>query len=115
MLVPHGTFLTREKTEAEQQFMPCGMLGGKKAKKDTLVRRAYLQLDLLKPGDVFVSGRYSSLLSVGVLWRWWGCVIIGNVLVIVRVADRYSRVETMVDFPEKSNLRQTGAMPIQYW
>lgn len=72
LLVPHGTFLTREKTEAEQQFMPCGMLGGKKAKKDTLVRRAYLQLDLLKPGDVFVSGRYASLLSVGVLWRWWG-------------------------------------------
>ena len=72
LLVPHGTFLTREKTEAEQQFMPCGMLGGKKAKKDTLVRRAYLQLDLLKPGDVFVSGRYSSLLSVGVLWRWSG-------------------------------------------
>ena len=55
LLVPHGTFLTREKTEAEQQFMPPGTIGGKKAKKDALVRRAYLQLDLLKPGDVFVS------------------------------------------------------------
>ena len=26
LLVPHGTFLTREKTEAEQQFMPLSLI-----------------------------------------------------------------------------------------
>nr|KAG5698817.1 hypothetical protein BaRGS_019669 [Batillaria attramentaria] len=53
LLVPHGTFLTRERTEAEPHALPPGIVFGKKPKKDPLVRRAYLQLDLLKPGDVF--------------------------------------------------------------
>jgi hypothetical protein len=58
---PHGTFLTREKTEAAPDGrlgaykLPPGLVLGKKPKKDPLVRKAYLQLDLLKPGDVFVS------------------------------------------------------------
>ena len=29
--------------------------GGNKAKKETVHRKAYLQLDVLKPGDIFVS------------------------------------------------------------
>ena len=60
MLVPHGTFLTREKTDAAvgpgmNINVPQGVVFGKKAKKEPLVRKAYLQLDVLKPGDVFVS------------------------------------------------------------
>ncbi|XP_070197784.1 uncharacterized protein [Littorina saxatilis] len=54
LLVPHGTFLTREKTQADPHLyqLPPGVILGKKTKKEPLVRRAYLQLDLLKPGDV---------------------------------------------------------------
>ncbi|XP_076446116.1 uncharacterized protein LOC143283723 isoform X5 [Babylonia areolata] len=56
LLVAHGTFLTREKTEPENHRhhpYPPELVLGKKQKKDPLLRRAYLQLDLLKPGDVF--------------------------------------------------------------
>ena len=91
LLVPHGTFLTREKTEAEQQFMPCGMLGGKKAKKDTLVRRAYLQLDLLKPGDVFVSGATRPFFLSGFCGGGGGVMVDG-------VRARMYRVICLVDF-----------------
>ena len=49
--VPHGTYLTREKTEADTVYPG----GSNKAKKETVHRKAYLQLDVLKPGDIFVS------------------------------------------------------------
>lgn len=61
-LEPHSTFLTREKTEAATGMegsprssyrVPPGVVLGKKPAKDPLVRKAYLQLDVLKPGDVF--------------------------------------------------------------
>lgn len=48
-LQPHGLFLTREKTQAEVDaiFQP------RRAKKEVTLRRTCIQLDLLKPGDVF--------------------------------------------------------------
>ncbi|XP_067661356.1 uncharacterized protein [Haliotis asinina] len=45
-MTPHGTFLTREKTEFDAGLSP-------RKKKDLIQRRAYLQLDTLSPGDVF--------------------------------------------------------------
>ncbi|XP_071087444.1 uncharacterized protein [Haliotis cracherodii] len=45
-MTPHGTFLTREKTEFDAGLSP-------RRKKDLIQRRAYLQLDTLSPGDVF--------------------------------------------------------------
>ncbi|KAL8616745.1 hypothetical protein ACOMHN_017783 [Nucella lapillus] len=56
LLVAHGTFLTREKTEPDHQQhhpYPLDLVRGRRQKKDPQLRRAYLQLDLLKPGDVF--------------------------------------------------------------
>lgn len=44
---PHGTFLTREKTGFDPVYV------GKK-RVDPMLRRAYIQLDLLRPGDIFV-------------------------------------------------------------
>lgn len=44
--VPHGTYLTRERTEFDSVYK-------KKAKKEVLQRDTYLQLDVLKPGDIF--------------------------------------------------------------
>ncbi|XP_076071486.1 uncharacterized protein LOC143042879 isoform X2 [Mytilus galloprovincialis] len=43
---PHGTYLTREKTEFDPVY-------SKRQKRDTQSRRAYLQLDLLRSGDIF--------------------------------------------------------------
>ncbi|XP_041359526.1 uncharacterized protein LOC121375899 isoform X2 [Gigantopelta aegis] len=45
-LHPHSTFLTRERTEADPKL-------SHRKRKDIQQRRAYLQLDLLGPGDVF--------------------------------------------------------------
>lgn len=49
--VPHDTYLTREKTEFDATYQGCS----NKQKKEPLFRKAYLQLDVLKPGDIFVS------------------------------------------------------------
>ncbi|GFO10676.1 cyclic nucleotide-binding domain-containing protein 2-like [Plakobranchus ocellatus] len=46
---PHGLFLTREKTQAEVD----AMFQPRKPKKEVTLRRTCIQLDLLKPGDVF--------------------------------------------------------------
>ncbi|XP_035824878.1 uncharacterized protein LOC101848192 [Aplysia californica] len=48
---PHGTFLTREKTAAEIEAMFL-----QKPKKEVPLRKTCVQLDLLKPGDVFHTG-----------------------------------------------------------
>ena len=49
--IPHGTYLTREKTEFDSVHPG----SGNKTKRETVHRSAYLQLDVLKPGDIFVS------------------------------------------------------------
>lgn len=43
---PHGTYLTREKTEFDPVY-------AKRQKRDTQFRKAHLQLDLLQRGDIF--------------------------------------------------------------
>ncbi|XP_052792872.1 uncharacterized protein LOC128226836 isoform X2 [Mya arenaria] len=45
-IVPHGTYLTREQTEFDPVYK-------KRSKKDVVQRETHLQLDLLKPGDIF--------------------------------------------------------------
>ena len=55
---PHDIWLTRERTEAVGEGVTLPTLPGvttPRAKKEVTHRRAYLQLDLLNPGDVFVS------------------------------------------------------------
>lgn len=44
--IPHATYLTRERTEVDPVYK-------KKLKKEVLHRDTYLQLDILKPGDIF--------------------------------------------------------------
>ncbi|XP_076071487.1 uncharacterized protein LOC143042879 isoform X3 [Mytilus galloprovincialis] len=60
---PHGTYLTREKTEFDPVY-------SKRQKRDTQSRRAYLQLDLLRSGDIFgldsVARRFQGLPEVPV-------------------------------------------------
>ena len=48
---PHSLWLTRGQTELSE----AGLVGGAKKTKEQQMRGAYLQLDELKPGDVFVS------------------------------------------------------------
>ncbi|XP_045203583.2 uncharacterized protein LOC123556719 isoform X2 [Mercenaria mercenaria] len=51
--VPHGTYLTREMTEFDPVYK-------KKQKKEVVQRDTYLQLDVLKPGDIFVGKGFLS-------------------------------------------------------
>lgn len=55
---PHGTYLTREKTDFDPVY-------AKRQKKDTQFRKAHLQLDILRSGDIFgldsVSRRFQGL------------------------------------------------------
>ena len=51
---PHGTYLTREKTEFDPVY-------AKRQKRDTQFRKAHLQLDLLRRGDIFVSCLFSRI------------------------------------------------------
>lgn len=44
---PHGTYLTREMTEFDPVY-------ARKTKKEVKLRPAYLQLDVLTSGDIFV-------------------------------------------------------------
>ena len=49
--------------------------GSNKAKKETVHRKAYLQLDVLKPGDIFVS---ISLASCSIWTRYVGSIWINT-------------------------------------
>ncbi|KAH3835165.1 uncharacterized protein LOC127878895 isoform X2 [Dreissena polymorpha] len=45
-IIPHGTYLTREQTDFDPVYKG-------KSKKDAALRETYLQLDVLKAGDIF--------------------------------------------------------------
>ena len=52
-LRPHGTYLTREMTEFDPVY------ASKKGEREVKLRPAYIQLDILNPGDIFVSNSVS--------------------------------------------------------
>ena len=70
---PHPMWLTRERTDNEGLSLPSlrpGRAGliGRRRPKEVPQRRAYLQLDILNPGDVFVSDNTVLCTSICELW-----------------------------------------------